>query len=276
MGSYLAFRDGGKTSQAGLARHIAKTLTAGFLSATDLKAAQRASGANMSVDLAVGDVFIDAGLGYHWHAWTDAVTNVAINTADPSNPRKTIVVAYVDEAVVSSAANENPGAFKFKAVDGTPAASPADPLDATIQTAVGGTNEWRKIARVNVGAGAGNIVTANIDDLRSLSTLNGPFASIAAPIANMKMVLAQSAPPGYNGLAAGAAGNETIAFPGLTTIHAVNVIIQKGTGGANMDRITWAIDQQLPYAGGSVTFRVFNNGASAAYISNVTYVAFGT
>jgi hypothetical protein len=56
---------------------------------------------------------------------------------------------------------------KAIAVQGTPAASPVAPLDAAIQTAIGASNPFIRLADVAVANGAVSIVTANILDQRA-------------------------------------------------------------------------------------------------------------
>jgi hypothetical protein len=131
---------------------------------------QRGAGANMSVDVQVGDYNI-RHTDRAFSAWNDSVENVSISSADPSNPRRDIVVAYVDRAVKDTTNPNSPGALKFLAVAGTPAGSPSDPSDGTIQTAVGASNPYIKLARVAVAAGATSIVSANITDLRNPAAL---------------------------------------------------------------------------------------------------------
>jgi hypothetical protein len=131
---------------------------------------QRGAGANMSVDVQVGDYHI-RHTDRAFSAWNDSVENVSISSADPSNPRRDIVVAYVDRAVKDTTNPNSPGALKLLAVAGTPAGSPSDPSDGTIQTAVGASNPYIKLARVAVAAGATSIVSANITDLRNPAAL---------------------------------------------------------------------------------------------------------
>lgn len=177
MAEYIGYRDGGKTNEQGLKEELNQLLTPGFPTinnATGLSATQRGAGSNMSVDIQIGDVHIQKlTLDYSFWGWTDAVVNKTLTASDPTNPRQDIVVAYVDLSVVSSASNNNPTALKFAVVAGTPAGSPVDPSNATIQAAVGAGNPWQKLARVAVAANAANIVNANITDLRSTIAFKG-------------------------------------------------------------------------------------------------------
>lgn len=163
-------RDGGKTSESGHLRAVYKALIGEVLSG--LAVSQRAAGANMSVDIAIGDAVLPRSDGTYGHpAFNDAVLNKTITTADPSNPRRDIVVLYLDYAVTPSTgvSNNTNGVVAAMVVAGTPAGSPSDPSDATIQSAVGSGNPWVKLARVRVGAGVTSLANSVIDDLRRMA-----------------------------------------------------------------------------------------------------------
>lgn len=164
-------RDGGRTSESGHLRALLKGLKAQVL--TGLNVSQRGAGANMSVDIAIGDAMIPRSDGTYGHpAWNDAVYNQVITTADVSNPRRDIVVMYIDYGQTPSTgvSNNTNGVVKIKVVAGTPAGSPVDPSDASIQSSVTAGNPWIKLARVRVAAGAASITNSVIDDLRLLAT----------------------------------------------------------------------------------------------------------
>src|SRR5881227_2212660 len=71
----------------------------GVVGATDLAVAQRAAGANMSVDVAAGAAWIDGDDDVNtqptYRVRNDATVNVAIAGADASKPRVDRVVARV-------------------------------------------------------------------------------------------------------------------------------------------------------------------------------------
>jgi len=163
-------RDGGRTSEAGHLRALLKGLKGQV--ETGLAVSQRGAGANMSVDVSIGDAMIPRSDGTYGHpAWADAITNVVITTADVSNPRRDIVVMYIDYAVTPSTgvSNNTNGVVKLVVIAGTPAGSPADPSNAAIQSAVGASNPYIKLARVRVAAGATSITNSVIDDLRIMA-----------------------------------------------------------------------------------------------------------
>lgn len=182
-------RDGGKTSESGHLRGVTKAWRGEVIAG--LKASQRAAGTNMSVDISVGDAIIPRSDGTYSHpAWNDAVYNQAIAAADGSNPRRDIVVMYIDygEAPSTAVSNNTNGVVKIKVVAGTPAGSPSDPNDAAIQSSVGSGNPFIKLARVRVGAGVTTIGDSVIDDLRTFGYsrkhpgIVDEFAGTMAPV----------------------------------------------------------------------------------------------
>jgi hypothetical protein len=99
-------------------------------------------------------------------SWSTAVENVTIGAASATN-RRDVVVAYIDLSVTnpSTSTPNNPGALKFKAVQGTPASSPSDPSDPTIQSSVGAGNPWVALARVSLTSSTTQITNAQITSL---------------------------------------------------------------------------------------------------------------
>ena len=88
-------RDGGRTNEAGHLRGVTKGFAGQVL--TGLNVSQRGAGANMSVDVAIGNALVQRSDNTYGHpAWNDAVYNQVIATADGSNPRRDIIVMYID------------------------------------------------------------------------------------------------------------------------------------------------------------------------------------
>ena len=176
-------RDGGKTSESGHLRALGKIVTGDVI--TGLNAVQRAAGINMSVDVQVGDAFVRRSDGTYAHpVFNDAVYNQVISAADGSNPRRDIVVIYVDygETPSTAVSNNTNGVVKIKVVNGTPAGSPVDPNGAAIQASVGAGNPYSILARVRVPAGQTTISNSLIDDLRTMITVNATSVNTAALI----------------------------------------------------------------------------------------------
>lgn len=175
-------RDGGKTSESGHLRAIGKIAVGEVL--TGLAVSQRTAGVNMSVDISVGDALVPRSDGSYSHpVFNDAVYNQVIATADGSNPRRDIVVLYVNygQAPSTAVSNNTNGVVKIKSVAGTPAGSPADPTDAAIQSSVGAGNPYIKLARVRVPAGQTSISNSLVDDLRTMAQAldNGGWNSLS-------------------------------------------------------------------------------------------------
>lgn len=194
-----ANRDGGKTSESGHLRPLSKIFGGNILGNPDtsLKVVQRAAGANMSVDVGIGDAMLYRSDGTYGHpVYNDAVYNLPIAAADGSNPRRDIVVIYVDYTQTPSTAvsNNTNGVVKVMAVAGTPAGSPSDPSAAAIQSAVGSGNPWAYLARARVGAGASSLANAVIDDLRVPIQTRG-FSQPFTDIINGACRVAQRAAP---------------------------------------------------------------------------------
>src|SRR5947208_2089806 len=131
---------GGKVDQEGFLKHLLHLYSAGV--SLGMNVAQHGAG-DMSVDVSLDTVLSMAGAliptsaNVPYYGFMDAVKNISVTTADPSNPRRDIVVAYIDLSLITSSSTNNLGALKFKAVPGTPAGTPTDPSGSTIQSSVG-------------------------------------------------------------------------------------------------------------------------------------------
>jgi len=166
MARYLSFRDGGKTDEQGIGSPFdglfSGEVKSGF-------ATTQSDVVGMSVKVAIGSAFIPSGNGYPYHVFTDTAQTVSIATADGSNPRLDLIVAYVDLTEVDDTDPNNPDAFKMVAVAGSPAGSPSEPNSGAIQTAIGASNPYIILARVSVAAGATTITNANLVDRRAMT-----------------------------------------------------------------------------------------------------------
>jgi hypothetical protein len=177
MSSYVSVLNPSTNNTEGHQKWLGGLYSAGVathLGATQLQVVQRGAGANLSIDVSIGQCILalPSGLVSYW-AWTDAATNVTIATADATNPRIDTIVAWVDQTVASSGTTNSLGALKFMSVAGTASGTPTAAADATIQTAVGASSAWIKLATVTVAAGATTITNAVITDAR---TQLGPTA----------------------------------------------------------------------------------------------------
>ena len=131
--SKLVFnRDGGKTDEFG---HLIGLMR--FIQGEVIEGLQVAANGspNMTVNVPYGIAAIPTGsgaTGYRYFVGLDATENIAIPTANGSNPRNDIVVMYVDKAVTPSQSftNNSNNMLKLMVVSGTPASTPADPSGA--------------------------------------------------------------------------------------------------------------------------------------------------
>ncbi|SDP32954.1 hypothetical protein SAMN04487914_10875 [Arthrobacter sp. ok909] len=165
---------GGAVDAEGFLKILLHQYQVGYTRA--LNVTQRAAGANMSVDVNVdsssyGGALFATASAVPYFGYTNAVINSTVTTADPTNPRKDIVVAYIDLSLVTTGTTNNLGAFKIKVVPGTAAASPVDPSGATIQASIGAGNPYVSLARVSLTAALGSITNAVITDLRTPAAL---------------------------------------------------------------------------------------------------------
>lgn len=170
--SKLVFnRDGGKTDEFG---HLLALMR--FMQGEVIEGLQVAANGtpNMSINVPYGVAAIPVGsgaTGYRYFVGLDATENVAIPTANGSNPRNDLVVMWVDKSVTpnQNVTNNNNNMLKISVVSGVPASTPADPNTAAIQAAIGAGNPYIILARVVTGAGVTQINNGNITDLRSLT-----------------------------------------------------------------------------------------------------------
>lgn len=127
---------------------------------SDHLAVSQTGGGAMSVDVSKGIAFIvgtvSAAQG-PYSFYNDATVTLAIAAAHATLARRTLVIAQIQDATYSGAVRS----ARLTTVDGTPAASPADPSLAAFPNAL-------VLARVTVPAAAGTILNANIADVRTI------------------------------------------------------------------------------------------------------------
>lgn len=154
----------------------------------DFYVVQRASGANMSVDVQDGACWIkgdDDTVKQPMYRYREpAVTNLTIAAADPTNPRKDIVIAEILDSTFSGSSKLG----RLRVITGTPA--PLSPVEPPLP------NNAIKLATISVAALATSIVDANITDRRPPAYLGRPQRITAASFA----FLAAAADSNWNGL----------------------------------------------------------------------------
>lgn len=122
--------------------------------ANEFAVAQRAAGANMSVDVATGQARIQGIVGV-----SSTLKNQGIAANATGNPRIDRVILRADFTAK---------VIELDVLTGTPAAVPVEPA-LTQNSAI-----WEiALARIAVAAGAVSIVTANITDERTINTPGG-------------------------------------------------------------------------------------------------------
>lgn len=130
----------------------------GIIGVNDFLVAQRAAGANMSVDIAGGQAFVlgtdDPNQGYY-HCLSDSTpTNVTVTASHATLNRIDLVIARVyDSAYIGGALNQ----WGFEVTVGTPAASPVAPI-APADSMI--------LAQIYVGASVVNVLNANLTNTR--------------------------------------------------------------------------------------------------------------
>lgn len=175
----------------------------GVKTSSDFLVAQRGAGANMSVDVAAGQCYVQddhgAGGGYYHAVW-NATDNVAIAAADPTNPRIDRVVVRVRDQFLGDATN----AIDLFVVQGTPSAG-ATLVNCTGAGAVPGS--CLLLANVLVPAASSSVITANIDTtgasnnsplVRPVLTIAGSFPAAGAVTCEVYNSVAISIPNNAN------------------------------------------------------------------------------
>lgn len=141
--------------------------TTGIISPSSL-AVTASAPANMSINVAagwaavVGDIQPNMGT---YVAYNDGTVNIAITTANPTNPRIDLVCLTVQDSYYSGSADD----VILQVIAGTPASSPTVPATPVNSIA---------LASVAVAAGALSITSGNITDLRVSVTTNLPIGDI--------------------------------------------------------------------------------------------------
>lgn len=258
---------GGKIDETGYARPWYATFSEGaamHLAETAWKVAQRAAGANMSVDVKQGTGFIDISSSYGYWAWVaSSDKNVTVDASDPSNPRIDRLVAYIDLASITTASTNNTGALKFMSVAGTPAGSPSAPSNATVQAAIGAGNPFIDLAQIAVAAGATSISTANITDKRPALALHTPLKRTITSL-SATTVLSW----GYDVASVDASGGaRTITLPDATLQAGGTLVIRKNDTSSNVVTVATTGAQTIE---GLSTFPLVKEGSLVEVMSDGT------
>jgi hypothetical protein len=199
---------------------------------------EKGAGADMSVDIDAGRLFIKGSSGNTYPVRNTDTINEAIGSNTSGNPRKDAVVIYIDLAESPTSTADD--VAKIAIVEGTPAASPSAPDSSAIQTAVGGSNPWLRLANVTVAHNETEITDAEIEDTRvQFVTKHMLNASSLAYSANLDIDVGL-----YNDRDITLTGNLVIdSITGYTTgVPFILRFIQNGTGGYTVDFSAISID----------------------------------
>lgn len=122
----------------------------------------------MGVQIAMGRAYIPQSDGLQafpvWSHTDDAHISLSANGA--GNARKDAIVLIIDKTV-SPPSYTVDDVGMIVVVEGNPAPSPVAPDNTAIQSAIGASNPYIRLANITVGAGVTEITDANIVDLRT-------------------------------------------------------------------------------------------------------------
>lgn len=195
-----------------------------------LKVVERGAGINMSVDISAGRGVIK-GSGNAYPIRNTTAINAAIGNNTSGNPRKDAIVLYIDLAESPTTTADD--VVKTAVVAGTPAASPTAPDDAAIQTAVGGSNPFLRLADVAVAHNETEIEDIHVTDRRVQFKTRNQLAAASLTYASGLVVDVGE----YNDRSTVLTGNPTVSFLNAQVdVPFIFRPIQDGTGGRT---ITW-------------------------------------
>lgn len=120
---------------------------------------------DLTVKVLLGRAYIEAVLGNTYPIRADADTNVSIPGNSSGNPRIDALVLYIDLSAAPNSDASNVATLAI--VQGTSAPSPVAPTDGTIQTSIGASNPFLRLANISVISGATSITNPDITDTRA-------------------------------------------------------------------------------------------------------------
>lgn len=204
----------GGVSDADLTNLGANFFQSGYVAATDLQVQPQGT-PNNTVKVKAGKYYAKnaAGTILYMVTVTADFTPITISNNPSGNPLVGSVVLKIDTVTTPDATASNIASFLY--VAGTAAASPSAPSDSDLQSAVGGSNVFARLADIDVVAGftsAMAIDGSKIHDKRTIAGLIGSKLQssatnpITAPIVSAPPVLAtgtqetgQAVATGYGG-----------------------------------------------------------------------------
>jgi hypothetical protein len=153
-------------------------LVEGVSGSTHLAVSQRAAGANMSVDIAVGQAWVEIDTGTRngfGHVTSDAVENRAVTASNATNPRVDQVVLQWNETAIPTGSGDVP---TLVVLAGTPTAGAqiSSPTGANYRAGAATLgNDRLLLADVLVPAASSSVTSANIVDRRPSAVAPGSF-----------------------------------------------------------------------------------------------------
>lgn len=144
-------------------------LQEGVVGAGDFAVSQRAAGANMSVDVALGAAWVQVDTGANngvAHVASDAIANVSVTTSDATNPRVDQVTLRWNDTSIPTGAGNVP---TLQVLAGTPTAGAqiANPSAAGYRAGAASLpNDSLRLADFLVPATSTSVTNANINDRR--------------------------------------------------------------------------------------------------------------
>lgn len=157
---------GGRHSEAALSALLSQLLNGDVARGLNI---EPTGSAGLSVRIAAGTGQIRVSQFHSRMIQSDAAETTTAVPAPTSNPRRNLVVAYIDPTVTptTSVVDNTNGVFKFAVIQGAEAATPQIPTNTTVTAALG-TENWIPLGDFRTNVGATSVVLANITDQRRM------------------------------------------------------------------------------------------------------------
>lgn len=206
---------GGRHSEAALSALLSQLLNGDVARGLNI---EPTGSAGLSVRIAAGTGQIRVSQFHSRVIQSDAAETTTAVPAPTSNPRRNLVVAYIDPAVTptTSVVDNINGVFKFAVIQGAEAATPQIPTNTTVTAALG-TENWIPLGDFRTNVGATSVVLANITDQRRMILVTADklyFATFGSQIvtnsSSVNVSLQSSSPATVASLTVGVSGSYLI------------------------------------------------------------------
>lgn len=157
---------GGRHSEAALSALLSQLLEGDVARGLNI---EPTGSAGLSVRITAGTGQIRVSQFHSRVIQSDAAETTTAVPAPTSNPRRNLVVAYIDPTVTptTSVVDNTNGVFKFAVIQGAEAATPQIPTNTAVTAALG-TENWIPLGDFRTNVGATSVVIANITDQRRM------------------------------------------------------------------------------------------------------------